>query len=298
MIETTELLYVKYRRQAEALRKCVMMSPEAFSGFLEDALSGMQQIAVEYKGCTGVLFYDVYEESGKTFCYVPAYGYYAENEQMMVRLFQRLAEEAVREKPVEFSVNLYANDDECIRALHMMQFGNMAEKGLAELPESVEIPRLPYDIRPLSKAEIEALWEDVWAATSRIVSHLQKSPVFYPGTEFTEDVYRDFYMGDDVEVIAAFDAGKLVGIIEWNLDAARLLCGEKSVDVGEAYVVPELRGSGLAEALLLTAEKRAKDAGYDYMWVEHGTANPNARGFWNKHFQTFQYELTRTIEHA
>lgn len=31
------------------------------------------------------------------------------------------------------------------------------------------------------------------------------------------------------------------------------------------------------------------------MWVEHGTANPNARGFWKKYFKTYQYELVRTI---
>ncbi len=27
----------------------------------------------------------------------------------------------------------------------------------------------------------------------------------------------------------------------------------------------------------------------------HGTANPNARGFWNKYFMTYQYEFVRTI---
>lgn len=37
-------------------------------------------------------------------------------------------------------------------------------------------------------------------------------------------------------------------------------------------------------------------AGYKYMWVEHGTANPNARGFWNKYFTTCHYELVRRVE--
>ena len=37
------------------------------------------------------------------------------------------------------------------------------------------------------------------------------------------------------------------------------------------------------------------EKGYKCMWVEHGTANPNARGFWNKYFLPYQYELVRTI---
>lgn len=43
----------------------------------------------------------------------------------------------------------------------------------------------------------------------------------------------------------------------------------------------EYRGTGLSETLLRFAEKRALEEGYKNMWVEHGTANPNARGFWN-----------------
>ena len=40
--------------------------------------------------------------------------------------------------------------------------------------------------------------------------------------------------------------------------------------------------------------EKQKDA--RYLWVGHGTANPNARGFWNKYFKTYQYELVRTIK--
>ena len=44
----------------------------------------------------------------------------------------------------------------------------------------------------------------------------------------------------------------------------------------------------------LEVENRG-EKGYKYMWVEHGTATPNARGFWNKYFLPYQYELVRTI---
>lgn len=103
-------------------------------------------------------------------------------------------------------------------------------------------------------------------------------------------------MSEDTKLIAAVHNDELIGMIEWNLDANHLMGGRKSVNVGEIFVLPQYRGTKLSVKLLETAEKRAKEAGYDYMWVEHGTANPNARGFWNKYFATYQYELVREIK--
>lgn len=88
-----------------------------------------------------------------------------------------------------------------------------------------------------------------------------------------------------------------MGIIEWNHEENDFLEGKlNSVNVGEIYVYPEYRGTGLSETILRFAEKRALEEGYNYMWVEHGTANPNARGFWNKYFMPYQYELVRMIK--
>ena len=66
---------------------------------------------------------------------------------------------------------------------------------------------------------------------------------------------------------------------------------EHSVNVGEIFVYPEYRGSGLSQQLLQFAENQAYQCGARYMWVEHGTANPEARAFWNRYFPTYQYEL-------
>ena len=59
-------------------------------------------------------------------------------------------------------------------------------------------------------------------------------------------------------------------VIEWNLEETLLCLERKSVNVGEVYVKPSLRGSGLVKALLNTAENRAMNAGFEYMWVGHG----------------------------
>ena len=157
-----------------------------------------------------------------------------------------------------------------LTAFHMMQFGNMSERCIKTL-ESGQISANPFEIKALGKDEIEKNWHSIWKATESIINHLKGSPIFYPGSEFTESVYRDYFMSDS------------------------LGNDELSVNVGEAFVYPQYRKTGLARQLLCFAQTRAMASGYKYMWVEHGTANPNARGFWNKYFETYQYELVRRI---
>ena len=272
-----------------------LLSEREFKKRFIPRLEEMQLIELDASNpADGFLYYAVWTDE-VTHCDVPVYGYYAEGEKEMVRLFQKLAETVVRDGIYDFSVNLYSVDAACQTALHMMQFGNMAEKCVKQL-ENTDTPGEAYDIKALTKEEIRKNWKEIWNATESIVEHLRRSPVFYPGNEFTEEVYRDYYLSDSLELIAAYDHGTLAGIIEWNTEDCELVGAEgQSVNVGEAYVYPAYRGTGLAEKLLRFAEARAISAGYQYMWVEHGTANPNARGFWNKYFVTYQYELVRRI---
>lgn len=129
------------------------------------------------------------------------------------------------------------------------------------------------------------------------MTHLQQAPVFYPCGEFTEEGYRDFFLDGETQLHGAFDAsGRMVGMIETNAEANGMIGGQ-SANVGEIYVIPEYRGTGLADALLAYAADFARKQGAEYLWVEHGTANPNARYFWGKYFESYEYEMDRTIRH-
>ena len=292
-----DLLYKKYLSNMKPIIPDSFMRKEDFTAMISSGLSGMHMVMLN-DTCPeeGFLYCNILTDE-VVHCTVPVYGYYAENEKTMVRLFQKLAESVVRDMPCDFSVHLYRDDCECINAFHMMQFGTMSEKCLTKLEKADCDAKCSANISVLSKKEITEKWGEIWQATDQLIEHLRKSPVFYPGKEFTESVYRDFFYDENVELIAAADHGRIIGIIEWNYEENELLDpGTKSVNVGEAFVYPEYRGTGLAFRLLSAAKQRAYLAGARYMWVEHGTANPNARGFWNKYFTTYQYELVRQIE--
>lgn len=294
-VDRYELLYQSYRKEMESFPSEICMDYIQFSSMLSRQLKDMSFIEIESDNQYGFLYYH-HQKDEAAHIRVPVYGYYAENEKMMVRLFQKLANVVDMNGTNEFSISIYSHDCACMQALHTMQFGNMAEKCIKKI-ESEPLEPLPGTcIRELNKEEIESRWAEVWNAVNQIVLHLTKSPVFYKGEEFTEEAYRDFFMGESVHAIAALAKDRIVGIIEWNDEANPMISASQcSANVGEAFVYPEFRGTGLAKRLLRYAESAAFENGAKYMWVEHGTANPEARGFWNKYFSTYQYELIRTI---
>lgn len=290
-----DLLYQKYKKHMSKLLPDYIESEKKFESRFATVLEEMNLIALN-DSCLreGFLHYKLWTDEF-THCHIPVFGYYAENEKTMLRLFQKLAETIVRDGMYDFSVNIYSDDVECLTAFHMMQFGNMSEH-CVKILEDKNLPPDSFKIKILDKQEIEKNWNEIWKATENIITHLKRSPVFYPGTEFTEDVYHNYFMSDTLELIVAFENDRFAGIIEWNTENCNLIGNEKcSANVGEVFVYPEYRGTGLSEKLLRFAESRAMAEGYKYMWVEHGTANPNARGFWNKYFTTCHYELVRRI---
>lgn len=94
------------------------------------------------------------------------------------------------------------------------QIGNMAEKCIKKIESERDNIVSEFNIKVLTKADIFNNWNRIWGHTEEIIKHLQNSPVFYPGNEFTEELYRDFYMSEETEVIVAYDKAEIIGMIE------------------------------------------------------------------------------------
>jgi len=208
-------------------------------------------------------------------------------------LFGQLLRERVR-STTAVSFYGYTHNAALYRYLTMTQFGVGLETCVRRI---APIPSPDSSVRALTKAEITAHWPALWGLVDTIIAHLKDSPVFYFGTEFTETAHREFYLDADATVYAAQDAqGHFIGLIESNGEAKPLLlCRQPARNVGEVVVLPEYRGSGLAQALLACCEHDLLQRGVPFDWVSHGTVNPNANGFWDRYFQPYYYEFERTI---
>lgn len=292
---TLDIAYRKYCDEVFCHSFLTARTRQVFGSFLEQEFAKAKCLsAIENGECMGyILFY--LNESDERLCNIPVWGYGANNEKTMSYLFSKLAEHIVTDKTTGFSIHLYAHDIEIQRLFSYMQFGIICEKAVRRISKLEYTGRV--GVRKMGKGELVKRWDELWSLLSRLIDHLRKSPVFYPGKEFTESAYREFFSDEDTAVYIAEDENKIVGLIEANCENYDFaFMDNASVNVGEAYVLPRYRGTQLARALLGCLENDLLKNRFQYDWVEHGTANPNARGFWNKYFETFEYEFIRKIE--
>ena len=290
-------LYEKYREEFRSRLNDDMMTPQEYEEQFGPILETMDNVMIDEPSGKGIIYYRLAEEDDMRVCRIPVFGYYASSEKVLTRLFIQLSEKLVDTGTTNFQVHLYAHDAQALQLFSMMQFGYMAETGIIKHDLLLSDISKSYEIRTLDKAEILNRWDEIWKMTDALIAHLRQAPIFYPATEFSEEEYKSFFTDEDTRLHVAFDeCGSIIGMIETNSESSIMIRADKrSVNIGEAYVVPEKRGCGLADALFLYALTYEKERGAEYLWVEHGTANPNARGFWNKYFTPYEYELIRRI---
>ncbi len=294
------LLYAKYEEEMKHFPFLKYMRADEFLHFVVRSISQAKIVAgFSNDQLVGVLLYSIWDHDDKKRVTIPIYGYGSiseKEEEIIGRLFQYIAANEVKQGTTVFSIHIYAHDEPIRQLFSFMQFGTMAEKCVRKLTEQLEI-KTHYPIQSLTKDCIKENWSKLWSLTKNIIDHLKESPIFYAGNEFTEELYQAFYLSEGTTVYAAYDDfGEIIGIIETNAEENNFVFGrEHSVNIGEVYVLPEYRRTGLAHDLLCYVENHALSQDIAYMWVEHGTANPNARGFWNKYFDTYQYEMIRQI---
>lgn len=297
--DIVEIAYESYKKELVEIRNVPIKPFEDFERHMnENAENASGRVLLEEGKCTAFLLYNMWEENGELYCRIPEWGYGSlsqDREKSISYLFQVLAEDIVGEKTVNFSVHLYANDSETQRLFSYMEFGIQAETGICILDESSSTGMTC--VRELQKEEVESRWKEIWCLLEQLIQHLRKSPVFYLGEEFTEEVYKEFFAAAGTSVFVAEKDNEIIGLIESNADGIPLLFSDgNAANVGEIYVLPQYRGEGIAQDLLQHAKQKLLQSNYQYAWVEHGTANPNARYFWNRHFSTYKYEMIRRIE--
>lgn len=247
-----------------------------------------------------LLYYEWMSENTK-FVNVPLWGYGAKHKdriKIMSRLIEELMRITVCDCPVQFHMKVYAHDEDVFRCLVWCQFGAQSLEGIRWTHTNVFDQSLSdVTCRCLSKEEIQLHKNEVLNLYQGIVSHLQKSPVFYPGTEFTDDVFFDCAMDELTKVFVAFEGDHMIGIIDTNDEGNSFINDDSfSCNIGDVYVLPEYRGKKIAQLLLQTVCSHLSSSGVTRAWVEHGTANPNARGFWDKYFTPYSYDMIRVVE--
>jgi len=294
--QVLEKLYEKYEKEMNEQERRVLSFAE-FEILVKNKIEAYEYVyAIEGEQVLGVIFYDYFIGGRKAYCLIPSFGYFG-SEKILSRLFQWIATKNVVEFECEFSIHLYCHDLETINLFSDLQFGKMSSNDVMDITTREKINN-KFEIKELSKEEINNDWVQLWDITKKLVDHLKVSPVFYPGIEYTQSNYKSYFLEEDTHVfICRNQYNAPIGMVVTTDEKNMLLTGSnKSACLNEIYVDSYYRNGELAKALLQKVMNYHYEHNIASLWVCHKTANPNARYFYKKYFTPVEVEMTRVIK--
>jgi len=234
--------------------------------------------------------------------YSPIYGYGIkkgiDRGKIASLLFQHASENLLKLKVKGFEVKIYTHDIEVLSSFVLNQFGILCTDAI----KNIDTPFCDTNINNLNcfefskhdmllhKESLLKLWRD-------LANHLQASPTYYYGEEFTDDAYWEYINDINTRLFVAMDEGEIIGVLDASCDGNCFANSDKyTINVGDLYLKSTYRGNNIAQELLQHVSNVLKKENYKRLWVEHGTTNPNAQRFWDRYFSRFTYTLTRNID--
>lgn len=304
VVEMTLENYLLERHSARDL--CERANKEYFSQQLEELFSkGTGRMAFEDNTLVGFLaFGEIFtiNKSGAKGATSPLCGYgirHSKRGEIIGRLFQDIASELCENFAQNLRVSVYAHDTEVLWTYIMSSF-HMDMTGVVRdisSPIEAEIPE-KYSFREVGKKELVNHKHEIIELYRGLINHLRMSPVFYHCLNFLpiENRFDDF-LKDDMRIFAVFDGNRLVGMIDSEpVDWGFAIDDAEALGMGDIFIEPAYRERGIAAALLKFANDELKSNGVRRLFVTHGTANPTARGFWDKYFTNYSYSMSRLID--
>jgi GNAT superfamily N-acetyltransferase len=234
-----------------------------------------------------------------TFSPIHAHGQIGENrDRVYSKLYQAAAEKWVKEGIISHAVGLYAHDKEAANSFYYNGFGLRCIDAIRSMEEitwitnktTVEISQITYSELP--KQDIGKLLK----LQNSLTSHLGTSPIFMNFPPITEE---ELFLRskDDIRYYIAKHADKYIAYIKVGKDGENFITEDSSIlNICGAYCVPEFRGTGVYQDLLFYMIKSLKKEGYLRLGVDCESFNPNARGFWLKHFKEYTHSVVRRID--
>ena len=210
-------------------------------------------------------------------------------------LYSHLAASWVEDGYSTHLISVLADDPDAMRVWHWFGFGMIAAdavRGVNPLGDPVREEL----VRRAGPGDVE----HAAALSDALQDYMGMAPTF-----FAHDAQRgrqgvEAFLGNPAYAFwLAFEGGEAVAYMlqgPASEEACTILRDEKTTSIVGAYTREDMRGSGVATALLNRALAWARDAGYARCAVDFEPMNPLATRFWLKHFQPACYTLVRQVD--
>jgi GNAT superfamily N-acetyltransferase len=292
-------------RRAEPLLPPGWGRPEPYGAQLKVIRERGSGVAlVEGGRCLGFLAgFEVSRASGDRWVYTPEWGWAAtarrrpgrERERLIQDLYAAAAAAWVDAGFRAHYVSVLANDRAGLRAWSWLGFGHSVMDGIRDLASVPGDRSAAIRVRPAAPTEARTLGE----LEDGLRGHLAGSPVFFalgPARSLADQRRR--IAEPEAAVLFAEVAGRVVGYLvvgPASDDAATVIRDAGTASISGAFVRPEHRRGGVADALLDSAVSWARERGHERIAVDFETANLLATRFWTRHFRPVTHSLARRL---
>jgi GNAT superfamily N-acetyltransferase len=191
-------------------------------------------------------------------------------------------------------ISMLVNDRDGIDGWHWLGFGMIAGDAVRDL-QSVPSRGTSVDIR---RARLQDLAQ-VTLLNEALCRYLAASPTFLGDAEERARGDYEAWQDPDKAIWLAYHDTEAVAYLELgsaNEDASTIIYDEKTTNITGAFTREEVRGRGIATALLNRSLEWARTQGYERCAVDFEPMNPLAARFWLRYFQPVCYTLVRHVD--
>jgi GNAT superfamily N-acetyltransferase len=210
------------------------------------------------------------------------------------RLYQAASAKWVANGALSHAVGLYAHDPAALGSFFDNGFGIRTIDAVRDV-SPIEVPGLEgVTIRQLVAADAEA----IAPLHEGLITHLRQPPMFMPLTvAASPEVMAGWIDEGRYLFVAAFDDERPIAYLRWEASGENFACDDPAMmSITGAYALPEVRGTGVATALLAWLIDWLREHGYERCGVDFESFNYTARRFWLKHFTAYTMGVVRRID--
>ena len=300
---------VRRARRAEPLIPAAWEAAQAYRAGLASIREHGSGVALVDDGrLVGFLAgFEVERESGRRWIYTPEWGWGAtasrrggrDRTSVIQDLYAAAASAWVRAGFRAHYASVLSHDRGGLRAWAWLGFGHQVMDGIRALTPVPARGRSPVRVRRAAPADGRAEARRLADLEDGLRAHLAASPVFFelgPARSLAD--HRRRIVDPDGAVLFADMAGRAVGYLvvgPASDDAATIIRDERTASISGAFVVPEHRRAGIADALLDAALSGARAGAYERVAVDFESANLLATRFWTRHFRAVTHSLVRRL---
>lgn len=307
--QAVELSYDKYvraRRQSQHIAEREIK--DKFQEGIQELLSkGLGMAAVEGETLLGFMvpYGPIEEYFGRdNGLYVPYYAHGAVWDKRL-SIYSKLYREAATswyEKGLySHGITIDAYDEELIRMWVVNGFGMRCMDAMQKLNNMKVATAKASEVsfRKIDKQDSSYIdnMTKIHEMQGALVKHLTLSPVFFPVRNAPLDKFLEKYKSDEAEFFVVEKEAQIIGYIKITEYGETILSGaEAIVNITGAYLEPKYRGLGIFQQLLQQVVDYYTEKGKTHLGVDCETTNPEAYGFWSKHFEPYTYSMWRRVD--